>query len=151
MIHILLLYPYIVRISKYTTGKMGLLPAQMLMGRQLQGRLPTPKRLLTPQTAVKVRKQLQERQECQKLYFDRQTRHLPELQGGDHVRVQRGETWQPAVVVHQQKNPRSYVIRTPDGRHYRRNRKHLRKTKEKPFGLARDPDVSMTGTQQTLT
>ena len=74
-------------------------------------------------------------QQKQKSYFDRQTRQLPELQWGDVVRVQRGKVWQPAVVLHKHEQPRSFVVRTPDGATYRRNRKHLLKTAEAPSTL----------------
>lgn len=53
------------------------------------------------------------------------TKRLSDLQAGENVRVQRGETWQPAVVLHRHDQLRSYVVRTPDGRQYRRKPFHL--------------------------
>ncbi|CAJ1049307.1 uncharacterized protein K02A2.6-like [Xyrichtys novacula] len=111
----------------------GLSPAQLFMGRRLRGKLPTATSLLTPQGSDQVHSRLKERQECQKFYFDRHTKNLPDLQAGDNVRVQRGEAWQPAVVLQKHEHPRSFVIRTPEGKQYRRNRKHLRKTREETF------------------
>ncbi len=69
--------------------------------------------------------------EAKKLLW--QTRLLPDLQAGEHVRMQRGETWQPAVVVNQHQQPWSFIVCTLDGRVYRRNRKHLLKTGGKEF------------------
>lgn len=65
------------------------------------------------------------------------------LQPGENVRVRRGATWQPAVVLHKHEQPRSFVIRTPDGRQYRRNRRHLRKTDEKTFPSSTEPDIDL--------
>lgn len=113
----------------------GLSPAQLLMGSQLKGKLPTSTSLLTPDGSERVHQRLTERQHKQKLYFDRQTKTLPDLREGENVRMQRGESWQPAMVLHKHEQPRSFVVRTPDGRVYRRNRKHLRKTTEKTFTM----------------
>ncbi|XP_035799241.2 uncharacterized protein K02A2.6-like [Amphiprion ocellaris] len=120
----------------------GLSPAQLLMGRRLKTKLPTSTSLLTPNGSEKVHQQLKENQEKQKLYFDRQTRTLPDLQAGDNARIQRGETWQPAVVLHKHQQPRSFVVRTPDGRIYRRNRKHLRTTEESTFPTTNGQDIN---------
>lgn len=119
----------------------GLSPAQLLMGRRLKGKLPTSTSLLTPEGTAQIRRQLSEKQEKQKLYFDRQTRRLSDLQAGDNVRIQRGETWQPAVVLNKHEQPRSFVVRTPDGRQYRRNRKHLRRTDETSFPYTNEQDI----------
>lgn len=51
----------------------GLSPAQLLMGWWLKGKLPTSISLLTPEGTVQVRRQLEEKREKQKLYFDRET------------------------------------------------------------------------------
>lgn len=90
--------------------------AQLLMGRQLKGKLPALTSLLTPGGAVQVRRQLREKQEEQKLYYDRQTRQLSGLQAGENVRIQRGEIWKPAVVLHKHEPPQSFVVCTQDGR-----------------------------------
>ncbi|XP_024119581.1 uncharacterized protein K02A2.6 [Oryzias melastigma] len=114
----------------------GLSPAQLLMGRRLKGKIPMSTSLLIPKGSAQVKRQLRRRQEKQKLYFDRQTKTLPDLHAGEKIRMQRGATWQPAEVLHRHKQPRSFVVRTPDGRLYRRNRKHLRRTEEKTFPQA---------------
>ena len=53
---------------------------------------------------------------------------LPTLQPNDQVRMQVQSHWIPAVVVKEAGTPHSYIVRTRDGRNYRRNRKHLRKS-----------------------
>lgn len=65
--------PYISLLEYRNTPleSVGLSPAQLLMGRRLKGKLPTSTSLLTP---VQVCRQLREKQEKQKLYFDMQTR-----------------------------------------------------------------------------
>ena len=61
-------------------------------------------------------------------------RPLAPLQPGQGVRVQMERTsmWRPATVVSAAAAPRSYVVRTPDGATYRRNRAMLRPTSEPP-------------------
>lgn len=40
--------------------------------------------------------------------------------------------WQPGKIVqHDNINPKSFVVQTPEGQEYRRNRRHLMKTEEK--------------------
>ncbi len=77
-----------------------------------------------------MQRKLKERQSKQKVYYDRQTKLLPDLQPGEKIRMQNGESWQPAVVQRRHEHPRPFVVRTPDGNLFKRNRKHLRKTKD---------------------
>lgn len=60
------------------------------------------------------------------------------------MRVQQGDVWQPVVIIKRHEQPRSFIIQSPDGRTYRRNRKHLLKTREKSFTTATDNTVSDT-------
>lgn len=125
--------PYIALLEYRNTPLegIGLSPAQLLMGRRLKSKLPASTSLLTTGTSSEVCKKLKDRQQTQKMYYDQQARLLPDLQTGERVRMQRGETWQPAVVEKEHELPRSYIVRTPEGGLYRRNRKHLKKTNEK--------------------
>lgn len=124
--------PYIALLEYRNTPLegVGYSPAQLLMGRRLKSKLPTTTALLTPESSIQVSDKLKEKQLKQKSYYDRQTRCLPDLHKGESVRVQRKDGWQPAVVLHKHEQPRSFVVQTPDGSTYRRNRKHLRKTRE---------------------
>eukprot|EP00731_Ephydatia_muelleri_P007912 Em0004g250a len=52
---------------------------------------------------------------------------LSELEKGDEAYMQVSNKWLPVVVTDVTKTPRSYVVKRPDGRKYRRNNsKHLR-------------------------
>ena len=70
------------------------------------------------------------KQEKQKHYFDQHAKHLPTLEKGDRIRVQMGSHWKPGVVTEHAETPRSYRIRTDEGREYRRNRRALIKSPE---------------------
>lgn len=135
--------PYISLLEYRNTPREGVgsSPAQLLMGRRLKGKLPTSTSLLTPKGTVQVRRQLTEKQEKKKLYFNRQTRKLSDLQVGENVRMQREAVWQPAVVLCKHEHSRSFVVRTPDGRLYRRNRKYLQKTDETTFQTTHEKDI----------
>lgn len=135
--------PYISLLEYRTTplAGFGLSLGQPLMGRRLKSKLPTSTTLLTSDGAVQVRRQLSERQMKQEIYYDKQTRTLSDLQPGENVRMQRGATWQPAVVLHKHEQAHSFVIRTADGKQYRRNRKYLRRTEEKAFVSTTEPDI----------
>ena len=54
------------------------------------------------------------------------SRILPPLNTGDRVKFRSGAVWLPAVVTKVTDSPRSYVITTPKGQIYQRNRRHLR-------------------------
>ena len=64
-----------------------------------------------------------------------QNRNLTPLQINDQVRIQptskSDNQWKPAKVT-KQVNSRSYIVTTPDGCEYRRNRQVLRKSKAIP-------------------
>ena len=112
-------------------------PAQRLLNRRIKSRLPTAEHLLLPRTAEQLEaeaKKLQCNQEKQKHNYDKTAKDLPELQRGDTVRIKplvKGQReWKKAVVT-KCLGRRSYEVRTDRGT-YRRNRAHLRKTKESP-------------------
>ena len=59
------------------------------------------------------------------------------LNSGEGVRIRQDKLWKPAI-VRKKTNDRSYIVETQDGGSYRRNRRHLLKSNEKPFRLT-DP------------
>ncbi len=62
-------------------------------------------------------------------YYNRDAKDLPELTIGDHVLIQNPDSkrWTtPGVVVKTGPN-RDYMVKTPSGRIFRRNRRMLRK------------------------
>ena len=109
----------------------GASPCQLIMGRQINTRVPTLERNLQPQwpDLDKVRAADQKAKAANSFYYNRQhgARPLIKLRPGDSVRVKLdGEkTWgQSGTVKSQYDTPRSYIVETPGGT-YRRNRKHL--------------------------
>ena len=106
-------------------------PAQRLMSRRTRTLLPTATSLLRPKV-TQEHEALRQSKKWQKKYYDRTARDLPELKEHQTVRIQlfgRSYEWQQARVTKQLPN-RSYNAEAANGRTYRRNRVHLRKSKE---------------------
>ena len=64
-----------------------------------------------------------------KYHYDKHFQPLMPLKKGDTVSFQKGHLWLPATILANTKFPRSYLITTPDGQTYHRNRRHLRPTR----------------------
>lgn len=111
----------------------GASPAQLLMSRRLKSKIPVTEALLQPEMQVNVHFKLKERQKVQKLYYDRGTKELPIVKEGEMIRTRKNGVWNPAMVskVH---SDRSYIVDT-GGRLLRRNRHHIRSTKETSIQL----------------
>ena len=107
-------------------------PAQLLTSRRLRSVVPTTKSLLQPKVIDEdlASSKLITKKTFQKLYYDRGSKELPTISQGEQVRIKQGKIWNPAVVTSQAHTPRSYIVQSPDGSTYRRNRKHILKTKE---------------------
>ena len=103
-------------------------PAQMLMSRSLNTKVPTLPSLLQPKVVV-ARPQLEQRQQRHKAVFDRGSHELTELHPGAVVRVRHNDVWQSAIIRQKDVHPRSYIIER-DGCRLRRNRRQLLKTAE---------------------
>ncbi|CAB4000248.1 Hypothetical predicted protein [Paramuricea clavata] len=102
------------------------------MSRRLRPVVPTTKSLLQPKVIDEdlASSKLITKKTFQKLYYDRGSKELPTISQGEQVRIKQGKIWNPAVVTSQAHTPRSYIVQSPDGSTYRRNRKHILKTKE---------------------
>ncbi|KAL9972908.1 hypothetical protein ACROYT_G019301 [Oculina patagonica] len=126
--------PYIALLEYRNTPISGLKesPAQLLMSRMLKSKLPTVESLLKPQVVDSPQQKLQQRSDKQKMYYDRNAKQLPSIKEGETARIRKGKTWEPAIVTAQHSAPRSYIVATPDGTTYRRNRHHLLPTVESP-------------------
>ncbi|XP_049273470.1 uncharacterized protein LOC125759154 [Rhipicephalus sanguineus] len=92
-------------------------PAELLMGRSLRTLLPD----FSVSPPRPVRKHVQTKTP---------RRSLALLQKGDVVRVLNHGRWEIKAQVQDLVAPRSYTVLTEDGRVFRRNRQHLRKTPE---------------------
>lgn len=109
-------------------------PAQRIFGRRTRTSLPTTANLLRPKTPNNVRGKIIRKKNKQKVYYNRGTKDLRPLKRGDIVRVHPLPTdkqgrWFKAK-VERKADIRSYIVRTERGQEYRRNRNHLRVTKE---------------------
>ena len=100
------------------------------MGRRTRTLIPTSEKLLQPKVISPkvVYREITQRKAKQKYYYDRHARHLKEMAVGDAVMMLDGNKWKPAkVIAISREAPRSYVIKTPEGQTYRRNRRHLKR------------------------
>ncbi|XP_061193428.1 uncharacterized protein K02A2.6-like [Saccostrea echinata] len=107
---------------------------QRLMGRRTRTLLPTKSELLKPSLPTNVKEQLAKRKSLSEFYYNRTAKDLPKINIGETVRIRpfgKEKTWTKAK-VDEKVNIRSYQVTTEDGRTYRRNRKHLRRSNE-PF------------------
>ena len=82
-----------------------------------------------------IEEKLRERKATEECYYNKGTKQLPELHPVDTVCMKplptdREKRWKKAMVV-EQVAPRSYEV-DMKGSVYRRNRRHLVKTKESP-------------------
>ena len=60
-------------------------------------------------------------------YYDERTKEMKALRYGEAVRLLRDGKWEPATVLEKADEPRSYILKTQNGRTYRRNRGHILK------------------------
>ena len=111
-------------------------PVQRLFGRRTKTPLPTSNQLLKPKLPEEVDQKLKLQKAKQSLYYNQGAKELKELRPGDTVRLQplkshlgKKKDWTQAR-VEGKVDIRSYQVRTEDGRIYRRNRRHLRHTRE---------------------
>lgn len=116
----------------------GLSAVERLFGRKTRTRLNFTAKHLQNQDSGKVTRKLVDRKIKESSYYNRGAREKSKLHEGDTVRIRpfgREKTWTKAQ-VEDQVDSRSYEVRTEDGRVYRRNRRHLRRSRQ-PF-LAED-------------
>ena len=100
-------------------------PAVLLQGRNLRGSLPFSQSALQPRVVppAVVKQQLQKQQSSAAFTQARQLdSRSSSLQVGQAVRVRISRRWIPGKVFRVCPQPNSYVIRTLDGRYFRRNR-----------------------------
>lgn len=102
-------------------------PAQRLVSRQTRTTLPVSRMPLEPQVykPLEVKARLLNKRLTQKLYYDRSSRPLRPLMGGQVVRMQTPHGYNRTGRVKEIcKEPRSYLIHS-EGKLYRRNRRHI--------------------------
>ncbi|GFT36785.1 uncharacterized protein K02A2.6 [Nephila pilipes] len=139
---------YLVGLMEYRNtliSGLDLSPAQMMFNRRLKTKLPISNKLLNAELFKNIREKLIERQNIQKLHYDRTAHLLPELKQGENVRILnfKNKTWESAKIVSKHKlHHRSYFFKNQSGKILRRNRKHIRKSNTS-FHIETDPnDIS---------
>ena len=108
----------------------GLSPAQILLGRPLRSCVPAHKSAFKPAWHV-MTKEYDKRcalQESAVQQYNSCAKPLSQLKVGDHVRLQdhRSKRWELIGTVVSVEPHRSYLVKTPSGRVYRRNRRFIR-------------------------
>ena len=113
-------------------------PMQRLHGRRAQTSLPTTDNLLHPFSPdpTTVHDRMLQYRRKQKLYYDRGTQPLKPIRQDTGIRVKTPKGWKPAQFIKEPELPNSYMIKAGEhGRVYRRNRKHLMTTRERPHTI----------------
>ena len=103
-----------------------------MFGRLTRTMIPTTTELLKPKIVEDVQGKLLKRKQLQAKHYNISAKELPPLSKGEIVPVKpkdRSGRWFKAR-VEQQLDVRSYEVRTEDGKIFRRNRRHLRSSKE---------------------
>ena len=73
---------------------------------------------------------MEQKQATQRHYHNQGARKLEPLANGEEVQIQtKSGNWKPATVLGKHSTPRSYTVRTKDESEYRRNRRHLLKSR----------------------
>ena len=107
-------------------------PAQMVLNRPVRDALPAHRRSFAPEWQQKtdvLEKRARRAKDIQIEHYNKTAHQLPPFSIGDHVVIQHpiSKCWStPAVVVEIGPN-RDYLLKTPAGRLFRRNRRMLRK------------------------
>lgn len=129
--------PWLAVLDHRNTPSVGMTssPAQRLMSRRTKTLLPTSGQLLKPMVVEGAKEEKERRTARQARYYDQAAKDLPPLNKGAAVRIQplkdRKGPWMKATVG-RRVDSRSYRVRTDEGAVLRRNRRHLRATKEMP-------------------
>ena len=102
------------------------------MSRQTKTLLPTMAQQLKPKITTDTQQERKKNKEKQASYYNRSVKQRAPLEEGDTVRIkpQIGKLWTKGRVEKRVTEPRSYTIRTEEGRVYRRNTGDLKKTEE---------------------
>ena len=112
-----------------------------MFGRRTRTLIPTTSELLKSKIVENVQGKLMKRKQLQAKHYNISAKELPPLSKGEIVCVKptdRSGRWFKAS-VEQQVDVRSYEVRTEDGKIFRRNRRHLRSSKE-PVCIGSNPE-----------
>jgi hypothetical protein len=134
-------------------------PAELMFGRQIRDRIPTPRHLYLPQYKTAIEKKLQEAKLAPATNQGRGT-PLPLLPPGTKVFIQdrRTKRWtMDGEVISKGKNEREYMVRDQNGRTFRTNRRFVKQRPDPaqipiPTGYAKAqlPTPRTTTSAQTM-
>ncbi|XP_037568164.1 uncharacterized protein K02A2.6-like [Dermacentor silvarum] len=141
--------PYLaLLVYRHTPGVNGVSPAQLLMGRRLQTRVPKTSRQLEPAWPASVpftrRDQDNQRRQASNVNRRHAARALRPLQAGEQVWVR--DVNSPVIVMGPAQRPRSYAVETPTGV-LQRNQMHLVPTTGRPAEGSISPPGTPAGKQ----
>ncbi len=97
-------------------------PAELMFGRKIQSNLPV-RSTASQDIQNHYERMLLQKGKSSENYNKNCGSELSDLLPGAKVLVQDGKTWYPATVKSRADEPRSYILRTPNEREIRRNRK----------------------------
>ena len=126
-------------------------PSQRMFGQRTRTLIPATSELLKQKLVDDIPGKLLKKKKLQAKYYNYGAKELPHLSNGEVVRAKPTGTsgqWHKAQ-VEQQVDVRSYEVKLEDGRAFRRNRRHLRSTKE-PTGIVSKPDVLLSIPESVL-
>lgn len=113
-------------------NKIGSSPVVRLFSRSTRCGIPTSATNLLPKVAEDVPTEIEKNRKRSKLYYDRKTKNLPELDIGSPVYVQMNpelsKQWTPGTISNRF-NERSYLVNV-NGANYRRSLVHLKPRKD---------------------
>ena len=125
--------PYLAMLEyRVTPLDIGYSPAQLLQGRQFRSVLPTTAQQMLPQytSTNKVKDLITKSHDNQKKFHDQGSKPAPPIKEGEYVRFQKDDkAWKPAIIL-DELDHNSYLVKSADGKVYRRNRRHILKTQE---------------------
>ena len=129
----------------------GFSPAQLLMGRRIQSRLPTLPSALQPKwpnSDVISENDRLAKESSTRIYNRKHgAKPLTQFEGGESVRIKTDaqKVWGNPTVVVRADTPRSYIVQSPDGSMFRRNRRHLQEIPVPVTECQFVPDVASNG------
>ena len=129
----------------------GFSPAQLLIGRRIQSRLPTlPSALQTKWPNYDVISENDRLSiESSTRFYNRKhsAKPLTQFEGGESVRIKTDaqKVWGYPTVVVRADTPRSYIIQSPDGSTFRRNQRHLQEIPVPVTQRQSVPDIVSNG------
>ena len=129
----------------------GFSPAQLLMGRRIQSRLPPLPNALQPKwpNSNVLSENDQLTKESYTRFYNRKhgAKPLTQCEGGESVREKNDaqKVWGKPIVVVRADTPRSYIVQSPDGSTLRRNRRHLQEIPVSFTQRQSVPDVVSNG------